>query len=117
MRWRRHEQAPPGAVASENGLLDLAGRTTDLALSDVVRHFRTLVSADMEWTDSRKHRNRRRASAVKVGVLVLTALSTGVLGIKEIPATRHLGRRQSSVDRVSRSRPGARRRTHAARHH
>jgi hypothetical protein len=68
-------------VASENGLLDLADRTTELPLSVVMRHFRTLVSADMEWTDSRKGRNRRRASVVKVGVLVLTALSTVVLSV------------------------------------
>lgn len=83
--WRRATQ-PPGILTSEKGLLDLAGRESNLRLPEVVRHFRDLVSADMEWVDSRKDRNRRRASVVKIGALVLTALSTVVLGIDGIPA-------------------------------
>ncbi len=49
-------------------------------------HFRDLVSADMDWADSRKIRFRRRASVVKIVSLILTAASTVVLGIPSIPA-------------------------------
>jgi hypothetical protein len=66
-------------------LFELAGRTAGLPLRDVVVHFRDLVSADMDWADSRKTRFRRSASRIKLGSLILAALSTVVLGIEAIP--------------------------------
>jgi len=68
------------------GLFELAGRTAGLPLREVVVHFRDLVSADMDWVDSRKSQFRRHASIVRVSALLLTAASTVVLGIQEIPA-------------------------------
>jgi hypothetical protein len=81
--WRR---TPRDVLPSEKGFLELAGRAADLPLRDVFVHFRDLVSADMDWADSRKIRFRARASGVRVAALVLTALSTIVLGIPTIPA-------------------------------
>jgi hypothetical protein len=75
-----------GQVAvSERGLLDMAGRDADLPLREVLIRFRDLVSADMEWADSRKARFRARASYARVTALVLAATSTVVLGIPAIP--------------------------------
>ena len=64
----------------------MAGRQSDRPLREVFVHFRDLVSADMDWADSRKTRFRRAASRVKIASLVLAALSTVVLGINAIPA-------------------------------
>jgi hypothetical protein len=85
MRWPKPRPARD-VLPSENGLLELAGRQTDLSLREVFVHFRDLVSADMDWADSRKARFRRSASHVKLASLMLAALSTVVLGIKTIPA-------------------------------
>ncbi|MET7880825.1 DUF4231 domain-containing protein [Micromonospora profundi] len=80
MRWlaRRSE---PDVSPSENGLYLLAGRQADLPLSEVVVHFRDLVSADLEWANSRNARYRRVTSQVRVASITLAALSTVVLGI------------------------------------
>lgn len=72
-------------MPSERGLLEMANRQADLSLREAFVYFRDLVSADMDWTDSRKLRFRYRASWAKVAALVLTALSTIVLGIPSIP--------------------------------
>ncbi|MGC4809724.1 SLATT domain-containing protein [Micromonospora sp. DT228] len=72
-------------VVSEQGLLALAGRRTALPLTEALTTFRELVSADMEWADSRKTRFRRRSTWSKGLSLGLTALSTVVLGIPQIP--------------------------------
>lgn len=48
-------------------------------------HFRDLVSADIAWADSRKHRHRTRATVLRISALILTAASTVVLGIEQIP--------------------------------
>lgn len=80
--WLRERDILP----SEKGFLELVGRKADLPLREAIVHFRDLVSADMEWTDSRKVRFRRRAGRVKLAALTLTALSTIVLGIPAIPA-------------------------------
>lgn len=66
--------------------MELVGRQPDLPLRDALLGFRDLVSADIEWIDSRKKRFRTPASRVRVATLVLTASSTIVLGIPEIPA-------------------------------
>lgn len=63
----------------------MAGRDSPLAPREAFVIFRDLVSADMDWADDRKRRNRRYASRVRVAGLVLTALSTIVLGISVIP--------------------------------
>jgi hypothetical protein len=81
--WLR--QVPPGITSSEDGFLAVAGRQSDLPLREVFLHFRDLVSADMAWADSRKRRNRRRASMLRIVALGLTAASTVVLGIEAIP--------------------------------
>jgi len=85
MKWF----SPRGSLdvlPSEQGFLELVGRRDDLSLREMLIGFRDLVSADMEWVDSRKVRFRRRASWTKVLTLVLTAASTVVLGIQAIPA-------------------------------
>jgi hypothetical protein len=84
MRWLRR-RSERGVLPSEKGLFELAGRQADLPLREVAVHFRDLVSADMDWADSRKTRFRRSASRVKLASLVLAALSTVVLGIELIP--------------------------------
>ena len=84
MRWLKR-RSEPHVLPSEKGLFELAGRQADLPLREVVVHFRDLVSADMDWADSRKARFRRSASRVKLGSLILAALSTVVLGIEAIP--------------------------------
>ncbi|WP_290049722.1 DUF4231 domain-containing protein [Amycolatopsis solani] len=76
--------SPP--LDSERGFLEVAGREPDRPLRDQLLGFRDLVSADMDWADTRKRRFRRRASIVRVTVLLLTASSTVVLGIQQIPA-------------------------------
>jgi hypothetical protein len=73
-------------LPSEKGLLEFTGRAESLPLPEIFIHFRDLVSADMDWTDSRKVRFRASAARVKVAALILTALSTIVLGIPGIPA-------------------------------
>lgn len=84
MGWLKH-RSEPHVLQSEKGLFELAGRQVDLPLREVVVHFRDLVSADMDWADSRKARFRRRASRVKLGSLILAGLSTVILGIEAIP--------------------------------
>ncbi|GLY35278.1 hypothetical protein Amsp01_013020 [Amycolatopsis sp. NBRC 101858] len=78
--------APGRALDSERGYLEVAGREADRPLRDTLLGFRDLVSADMDWCNIRKSRFRRNASVVRIAVLVLTAASTVVLGIQEIPA-------------------------------
>lgn len=85
MRWLRRAATRKG-LPSEMGFLELAGREADLPLREAFMRFRDLVSADMDWTDSRKARFRKRASYVKIATLLLTAASTVVLGIQAIPA-------------------------------
>ncbi|MGV9360464.1 hypothetical protein [Amycolatopsis sp. NPDC003731] len=77
----------PGHLDSERGFLEVAGRDPDRPLRDQFLGFRDLVSADMAWVDSRKSQFRRRAAIVRVSALLLTAASTVVLGIQEIPAS------------------------------
>lgn len=72
-------------LPSENGLFELTGRRADLSPREIAVHFRDLVSADMDWADSRKVRFRRSASRVKLWSLILAGLSTVVLGIEAIP--------------------------------
>jgi hypothetical protein len=86
MRLPGRQARPRAVLPSELGLLEMAGRHLDLPLQDAFVRFRDLVSADMDWTDSRKIRFRKRASYVKVAALLLTAASTVVLGIQAIPA-------------------------------
>ena len=76
---------PGRPLDSERGFLEVAGRDPDRPLRDQFLGFRDLVSADMDWADVRKRRFRRRASIVRVAALLLTAASTVVLGIQEIP--------------------------------
>lgn len=78
-------QLKRGAIPSELGFLSVAGRDPDQPLREVFLHFRDLVSADMEWADIRKRRNRRRASLLRTTALTLTAAATVVLGIEAIP--------------------------------
>jgi hypothetical protein len=89
MLWSR-EQAPPSVTESERGFLALAGRESPLAPREAFVVFRDLVSADIDWADDRKRRNRRHASRVRVTALVLTALSTIVLGIAVIPERAYI---------------------------
>src|ERR1700754_333519 len=84
MRWPKRSSVPH-TLPSEKGLFELAGRPTGLELREVAVHFRDLVSADMDWADSRKVRFRGSATRVKVASLVLAALSTVILGIEVIP--------------------------------
>lgn len=81
---RRRAQFPQ-ALPSERGFLELAGRDDGIPLREMFIRFRDLVSADMDWADSRKTRFRVRASCAKVATLALTAASTVVLGIPAIP--------------------------------
>lgn len=81
--WRR---TPETVLPSERGFLELSQRELDLPLREVLVHFRDLVSADMDWANSRKTRFRWRATCAKVISLVLTGASTVVLGIEAIPA-------------------------------
>jgi hypothetical protein len=83
--WLRRRTSSPTELTSERGYLELVGRQPDLPLRDTFLGFRDLVSADIEWIDSRKKRFKAPASRVRVAMLVLTALSTIVLGIPEIP--------------------------------
>lgn len=84
MRWLKRPSVP-NVLPSEKGLFELAGRQAGLPLRDVAVHFRDLVSADMDWADSRKTRFRRSSSRTRLASLVLAALSTVVLGIEAIP--------------------------------
>jgi hypothetical protein len=67
------------------GCRGMTGRDDGIPLREAFLHFRDLVSADMDWADSRKLRSRLRAAWAKVGALALTAASTVVLGIPAIP--------------------------------
>ncbi|MFI5912826.1 DUF4231 domain-containing protein [Dactylosporangium sp. NPDC051541] len=78
---RRQVRDGDQTAASEQGFLVLAGRRTGLPLAEALTTFRELVSADMEWADSRKQRFRRRSTWSKGLSLGLTALSTVVLGL------------------------------------
>jgi hypothetical protein len=66
-------------------LLEMVGREPNLPLREVFIRFRDLVSADMDWADSRRARFRARASLAKIALLALAAASTIVLGIPAIP--------------------------------
>jgi hypothetical protein len=81
MKWRRGRSAP-GVVASEKGYFEATGRKLGLPLPEAFTHFRDLVSADMDWADSR---NRRNAFTLRFATLLLTAASTVVLGIQAFP--------------------------------
>ncbi|EOD68070.1 DUF4231 domain-containing protein [Amycolatopsis vancoresmycina] len=70
----------------DRGLLEIAGREADRPLRESILGFRDLVANAMDWCNTRKKRFRRRASVVRVAALVLTAASTVVLGIQDIPA-------------------------------
>lgn len=85
MRRLQHAARRPRVLTSEHGFLELAGREDGIPLREAFLRFRDLVSADMEWADSRKARFRTRASCAKVAALVLTGASTVVLGIPAIP--------------------------------
>ena len=85
MRFPRRAARVPHALPSERGFLEMAGREPGLSLREAFIRFRDLVSADMNWADSRKVRYRQRAWRTKVAALVLTAASTVVLGIPAIP--------------------------------
>jgi hypothetical protein len=85
MRLLRRSDRASHALPSERGFLELVGREQTLPLRDVFIRFRDLISADMDWADSRKVRNRQRAWRTKVAALVLTGASTVVLGIPAIP--------------------------------
>ncbi|MEV6876813.1 DUF4231 domain-containing protein [Amycolatopsis sp. NPDC051128] len=74
----------------DRGLLEIAGREADRPLRESLLGFRDLVVNAMDWCNTRKKRFRRRASIVRVAALVLTAASTVVLGIQEIPARASL---------------------------
>jgi uncharacterized protein DUF4231 len=82
---KRMNRQRPGdnehTMISERGLLALAGHRGGLPSSEALTTFRELVSADIEWADSRKTYFRRRATWTRGISLVLTALSTVVLGI------------------------------------
>jgi hypothetical protein len=84
MRWRRRRQTP-GVIASEKGLFELVGRQTGLDADEAFVKFRDLVSAHIDWAESRKRRNRRYASWLRYGALFLTAAATVVVGIATIP--------------------------------
>ncbi|MER5456068.1 DUF4231 domain-containing protein [Micromonospora sp. NPDC002389] len=79
MRWFGHRGS--GVSRSENGLYELVGRRSDLPLGDQIVHFRDLVSADIDWADSRKTRYRQALHRVRIASLVLAASSTVALGI------------------------------------
>src|SRR5689334_5574951 len=81
----RHRQAPEVLASSEDGLFELVGRRCDLPPREALIAYRDLVSKHMAWADSRKARFRLRASVVKFSALLLTAISTVVLGINAIP--------------------------------
>jgi hypothetical protein len=83
--WPGRRKSSPTELVSERGYLELVGRQPDLPLRDAFLGFRDLVSADIEWIDSRKKRYKAPASRVRVATLALTASSTVVLGIPEIP--------------------------------
>jgi hypothetical protein len=86
MRPSQRTARKSAALPSEHGFLELAGRDGSSSLREAFLHFRDLVSADMDWADSRKARFRMRASCAKVTALALTGASTVVLGIPAIPA-------------------------------
>lgn len=85
MRWPRRDRTRY-EIASEKGFLFVAGEDTNLSKREIFLKFRSTVSGDMEWADSRKHIFRRRASYVRVTTLLLTAAATVVLGISAIPS-------------------------------
>jgi Protein of unknown function (DUF4231) len=85
MRWPRRDRTRY-EIASEKGFLFVAGEDTDLSKREIFLKFRSTVSGDMEWADSRKRIFRRRASYVRVATLLLTAAATVVLGISAIPS-------------------------------
>ena len=85
MKLPRRPARVPQALPSERGFLEIAGRDDGISLRETFLRFRDLVSADMDWADSRKLRFRLRAAWAKVGALALTAASTVVLGIPAIP--------------------------------
>lgn len=69
--WRHARSSQ--ALPSERGFLEMAGRDGSVPLREVFIRLRDLVSADMDWADSRKTRFRVRASCAKVATLALTA--------------------------------------------
>jgi len=85
MKFLRGQAQSRQALPSERGFLEMAGRDEGVPLREAFIRFRDLVSADMDWADSRKTRFRARASWAKITTLALTAASTVVLGIPAIP--------------------------------
>jgi hypothetical protein len=85
MKSSRRTARRPAVLPSERGFLELAGRDEGIPLREAFLRFRDLVSADMDWADSRKARLRLRASCARVAALALTGASTVVLGIPVIP--------------------------------
>jgi hypothetical protein len=85
MRWPRRDKTGY-EIASEKGFLFVAGEDANLSKRDIFLKFRSTVSGDMEWADSRKSIFRKRASYVRVTTLLLTAAATVVLGIGAIPS-------------------------------
>jgi hypothetical protein len=81
--WRNTRSS--NVLPSERGFLEMAGRDAGIPLREAFLHFRDLVSADMDWADSRKVRFRTRASRTRIAALALTGGSTVVLGIPAIP--------------------------------
>jgi hypothetical protein len=81
--WRRAWS--PTVLASDRGFLEMAGGDTGLPLRKKFLLFRDYVSAHRDWADSRKNRDRARASRTRVAMLALTGGSTVVLGISAIP--------------------------------
>lgn len=80
-RWFRLRESLP----SERGLWELVEARGQLSEADALIAFRELISADMDWADSRKIRFRRSAAVVRLSALFLTAAAAVVLGIDAIP--------------------------------
>jgi hypothetical protein len=81
--WRKTQV--PSVLSSERGFLEVAGGDAGMPLREAFLRFRDLVSADMDWADSRKVRFRKQASRTRIATLALTARLTVVLGIPAIP--------------------------------
>ena len=83
--WWSRGQAPPSVIQSERGCLALAGREAPLTPREAFVAFR-----DLDWADNRKRRHRRNATRAQVAALLLTALSTLVLGMAAIPGRAYI---------------------------
>lgn len=58
MKLPSRKSQSSSALPSERGFLAVAGRDVGMPLREAFLHFRDLVSADMDWADSRKVRFR-----------------------------------------------------------